>query len=68
VPVFVPFFALNDVLFAIPVAETTSDLNGDGDSDDLVLHAASLEDRDRDGRFDFADDCIGGARRCSPRR
>jgi hypothetical protein len=40
------------------------DLNGDGDTIDFVMHGARLEDRDRDGRFDFADDCIGSSRTC----
>jgi hypothetical protein len=41
------------------------DLNGDGDSVDLVVHAALLTDRDRDGLFDFADACVGRASRCA---
>jgi hypothetical protein len=31
------------------------DLNGDGDTDDQVVFAARLTDRDRNGRFDFAE-------------
>jgi hypothetical protein len=35
------------------------DLNGDGDTADLVVHGVRLRDRDRDRRFDFADERIG---------
>lgn len=31
------------------------DLNGDGDTDDKVVFATRLTDRDRNGRFDFAE-------------
>jgi len=34
-------------------AQGNVDLNGDGDTDDLVVHATRLTDRDRNGRFDF---------------
>jgi hypothetical protein len=35
-------------------AQGNVDLNGDGDTDDLIVHATRLSDRDRDGRLDFA--------------
>jgi len=36
-------------------AQGNVDLNGDGDTDDLVVHATRLTDRNRNGRFDFAE-------------
>jgi hypothetical protein len=45
-------------------AQGETDLNGDGDSFDIVVHAARISDVDRDGRLDFADDCVGGPRAC----
>lgn len=67
-----PFFALltrpspaqgiGDV-FSFGVSEGAqgeTDLNGDGDSFDIVIHAARISDVDRDGRLDFADDRISG--------
>lgn len=45
-------------------AQGQTDLNGDGDSFDVVVHAARISDVDRDGRLDFADDCVGGPRVC----
>jgi hypothetical protein len=41
------------------------DLTGDGDLDDAVLHVTLLEDRDRDGIFDFADGCVGRGAGCA---
>ena len=37
-------------------AQGNVDLNGDGDTDDLVVHATRLTDRDRNGRFDFTEE------------
>jgi hypothetical protein len=46
-------------VFLVPEASQGGrDLNGDGDSDDLVVHATRLVDEDQDGRFDFADDRV----------
>ena len=36
-------------------AQGNVDLNGDGDTNDTVVHATRLTDRDRNGRFDFAE-------------
>jgi len=36
-------------------AQGNVDLNGDGDTNDFVVHATRLTDRDRNGRFDFAE-------------
>jgi len=36
-------------------AQGNIDLNGDGDTDDFVVHATRLTDRDRNGRLDFAE-------------
>jgi hypothetical protein len=44
--------------FTFLVSETDQgniDLNGDGDANDLVVHATRLSDRDRNGRLDFAE-------------
>ncbi|MEM6704148.1 MAG: hypothetical protein AAF690_15630 [Acidobacteriota bacterium] len=40
-------FSLGEGLFLLPVAETTTDLNGDGDTKDLVLHAYTAKPRRR---------------------
>ena len=36
-------------------AQGNVDLNGDGDTDDRIVHATRLTDRDRNGRFDFTE-------------
>jgi hypothetical protein len=36
-------------------AQGNVDLNGDGDTNDTVVHATRLTDRNRNGRFDFAE-------------
>jgi hypothetical protein len=44
--------------FAFLVSEAAQgnvDLNGDGDTNDLLVHATRLTDRNRNGRFDFAE-------------
>jgi hypothetical protein len=42
-------------MLAVPEADQGADLNGDGDTDDFVVHATRLTDRNRNGRFDFAE-------------
>jgi len=43
------------VFFVSEAAQGSVDLNGDGDSNDFVVHATRLADRDRNGRLDFAE-------------
>jgi hypothetical protein len=51
--------------FGLSEGDQGVDANGDGDMVDIVVNATRLADRDRDGRFDFADDCV---RRCRGER
>ena len=46
-------------------AQGNIDLNGDGDTDDKVVHATRLTDRDRNGRFDFIEESARRAGRDS---
>ena len=43
------------VFFVSEAAQGNVDLNGDGDTNDFVVHATRLSDRDRNGRLDFAE-------------